>query len=265
MRDLADLARSSAVVAAAVSAAFGAFVPRIACAQERADALVGRHRPVESPQHFAFELRVSPFKPDIDSDPKLGGKTPYGDIFGNSPQVLVAGEFDWQVARIPHVGTIGPGFGFGYTTMSGNAPFTMMHNGGTMSGETTGLQIFPFYLVGVLRADVLWREAHVPLVPYAKLGLGLAFWRASNTLGTSNFNGVEGLGHSWGSEVALGISLNLNVFDEYAARNLDESMGVNNTYLFAEWTRMDLSGLFFQHDPLRAGGTFATFGLSFEF
>jgi hypothetical protein len=117
----------------------------------------------------------------------------------------------------------------------------------------------------VLRADVLWREAHIPLEPYAKLGLGLAFWRASNTLGTSNFDGVSGTGHTLGTEIALGVGLNLNVFDEYAARNFDESMGVNNTYLFAEWTRSDLTGLGVQSSALRVGGTYWTFGLSFEF
>jgi hypothetical protein len=224
--------------------------------------LVGRHKPYESPQHFAFEIRLSPFTPDVDSDPNLHGATPYKDIFGTSARVLVAGEFDWQVARIQHLGTLGPGFGIGYTTMSAQAPLA---NGTGLSGESTSLTIIPMYAVAVLRADALWREVHIPLVPYAKLGIGLAYWRASNTLGTSNFGGVSGVGHTWGTELAFGVGFNLNVLDQYAARNLDESLGVNNTYLTAEWTRSDLSGLWGQQSPLRVGGTFWTFGLAFEF
>jgi hypothetical protein len=235
----------------------------LAAAQERQDTLASRHQRYETAQHFAFELRFSPFTPDIDSDPALGGKTPFADAFGTPSRLLVAAELDWQVARIPHVGTIGPGLAAGYTTMTRPAQFAPPRSG--PSGEDTTLQIFPLYVVGVLRADALWRELHVPLVPYAKLGLGLAFWRASNTLGTSHFQGVSGLGQSIGSHVAVGLGLNLNVFDQYAARNLDESMGINNTYLFAEWARSDLNGLWFQSDPLRVGGTYWTFGLAFEF
>jgi len=263
-------ARRRAIAASAGSlasaAALLASAPRAALAQEpRDDVLYGKHHARESAQRFAFELRFSPFTPDIDSDPALNGATPYADAFGTTSRLLFAAELDWQAARIPHVGTIGPGVGLGYTTMSANAPFSQPHNGQTVSSETTTLQIFPLYAVAVLRADVLWRELHIPLVPYGKLGIGLAYWRASNTLGTSNYLGVSGLGHTLGTELALGVGFNLNVLDEYAARNFDESLGVNSTYLFAEWTRSDLTGLWAQTDPLRVGGTFWTFGLTFEF
>jgi hypothetical protein len=237
-----------------------------ALAQEtRDEPLPARHKNYESPQHFAFEFRVSAYTPDIDSDPALNGTKPFANAFGTAVRPLFAAELDWQAARIPHVGTIGPGLGVGYASMSRPAQFATLHNNTFQSGETTSLEVFPFYAVGVLRADVLWRELHVPLVPYAKLGFGLALWRASNTLGTSHSQGVSGLGQTVGTEFALGIGLNLNVFDEYAARNFDESMGVNNTYAFADWTRSDLTGLWAQQDPLRVGGTYWTFGLAFEF
>jgi hypothetical protein len=252
-------------LALVIAAAVGLLPNRAGAQDSREDILQSRHRAFESPQHFAFELRFSPFKPDIDSDPGLHGATPYGSVFGSSAQLLFVAEFDWQAARIPHVGTIGPGVGAGYATMGANAQFAMPHNGTTISGETTTLEIFPTYLVGVLRADVLWREVHIPLVPYAKLGVGLSFWRASNTLGTSSYQGVSGVGQSLGTQLALGLALNLNPFDDYAARNFDEAMGVNNTYLFADWTRSDLTGLWAQQAPLRVGGTYWTFGLAFEF
>src|SRR5262249_54516339 len=139
-----------------------------------------RHRSFESPQHFAFELRFLPYRPDVDGDSHLHG-TPYKDVFGSSRYVMVQAEFDWQVTRIPHLGTLGPGVGIGYLKNSAQAKFA----DGTQSGETTSLEIIPIYAVAVLRADVVWRELHIPVVPYAKAGLGLAFWRGSNTLGTS--------------------------------------------------------------------------------
>jgi hypothetical protein len=250
----------------AVFAGWVFIAPGVARAQESEGALVSHHREYESPQHFAFEFRFSPYTPEIDSDPALHGATPYADVFGTSPQALIALEFDWQAVRIPHVGTLGPGVGIGYTPgISGNAQFQTEHNGTFVSGETTSLEIIPVYAVAVLRADVIWRELHVPLVPYAKLGPAVGFWRASNTLGTSHAQGISGLGQSYGTQVAFGLGFNLNVLDQYAARNFDETLGVNSTYLFAEWSRMDLDGLWFQSDPLRVGSTYWTFGLAFEF
>lgn len=149
-----------------------------ALAQEnREDVLYGQHRSLESPQNFAIELRFAPFTPAIDSDPSLHGATPFADILHDHARLLFGGEFDWQAIRIPHLGTLGPGVGIGYTKMSALADFTTPHNlpgGGTTltSGETTSLEIYPFYAVAVLRADVIMRELHAPIVPYAKFGIG---------------------------------------------------------------------------------------------
>jgi hypothetical protein len=218
----------------------------------------------ESSQNFAMEIRFAAFTPEVDSDPSLKG-TPFASTFGSGSTFLVSGEFDWQALRIPHLGTLGPGIGVGYAKFSGLATFTEPHNGTLISGETTSLEIFPIDAIAVLRADAVWRELGVPLVPYGKLGIGYALWRASNTLGTSHAQGVVGLGHSLGSHVALGLALNLNPLDSYASKTFDDSLGVNNTYIFAEWTREDLDGLGIQPKPLRVGGTSWTFGFAFEF
>lgn len=242
--------------------------PATASAQEdRQAVLYGRHKHYESSQHFAAELRFSPFYPAVDTDPSLDGAQPLHKVFGGSSRILVELEVDWQAIRVPHFGTIGPGIGLGYTTMGANAPFTMPHgaDGTTISGESTSLTIIPMYVVAVARADVLWRELHVPLVPYAKLGLNYSIWRASNSLGTSQYNGVVGDGGSFGTQLGVGVGFNVNVFDEYAARTFDESMGVNGTYVFIEYTRADLDGLGIQQHPMRVGGEMATFGVTVEF
>jgi hypothetical protein len=251
-----------AFVAAAVAVSLS---PGVARAQEEAEQLGVRRRTFESPQHFAFELRFLPYRPNVDSDPNLHGATPYATAFGTSRNVMVQAEFDWQITRISHLGTVGPGVAIGYLKKSGDATFVTPHNGSTQSGETTSLELFPMYAVAVLRADVFWRELHIPLVPYAKAGLGLAFWRASNTLGTSKFQGVSGEGKTWGTQFALGIMLNLNPFDDYAAKNFDEAMGVNGTYVFAELLRSDLTGLGVQSGALRVGDSTWAAGLAMEF
>lgn len=257
-----------AVVSAAVVASIlGAAPAALAQGDDRVDTLGALHHHVyESPQNFAIELRLAPFfYPNVDSDPSLGGCTPFMTVFGPGKTSLLSAEFDWQALRIPHLGTIGPGVAAGYTKMNAQATFTMEHNGTTESGETTSLEIIPMYAVAVFRADVFWREAHVPIVPYAKVGLGYGIWRASNTLGTSVANGVTGTGGSLGTQLAAGVAFNLNPLDAYAAQNFDEAMGVNNTYVFGEVMRSDLSGLGIQSHALRVGESTWVLGLAIEF
>ena len=44
----------------------------------------------------------------VDSDPTLKG-APYQKAFGDSPRLELGAEMDWQVLRIPYLGTLGPG------------------------------------------------------------------------------------------------------------------------------------------------------------
>jgi hypothetical protein len=267
VRSIVATAASCAVASVAL------FASSPAQAQEnRGEEMTTHHKSYESPQNFAIELRLSPFFPNIDSDPSLHGCTPFADIFGTGSSIEIAGEFDWQALRIPHLGTLGPAIGVGTVSFSTSAPSSgarvgsCLKSGSGSSGEQTSLNIYPGFLVAVLRADALWKELGVPFVPYAKAGLGAAVWQAQNTLGTSNYNGNSGQGYTLGTQLALGLSFNLNVFDEYAARNFDEAMGVNSTYLFAEWTDANLDGLWgAQANALRVGGTSWTFGLDWEF
>jgi hypothetical protein len=228
-------------------------------------------RNFESPQHWAFEIRLGPYKPDIDSDPALHGQNPwdhtfgepYQSVFGTSQRALVAAELDFQAIHFPHIGSLGPGISAGYTSMS--APARRADNPSEyLAGETTSLDVYPFYLVAVFRLDVLNKDFGVPLVPYAKAGLGMALWRSYNDIGTSSTDGVEGKGHTFGYQVAGGVGLDLNAFDRAAAHSFDESMGVNHTYIYAEWMFMALDGIG-QSSALRVGSSTWVSGLAIEF
>ncbi|MCA9587360.1 MAG: hypothetical protein KC657_18665 [Myxococcales bacterium] len=219
----------------------------------------------ESAQNFAFELRFSPYRPQIDDEPGLTG-APFTQTFGSARRLLIQLELDWQMLRIPHVGTLGPGVAVGYTTMSADSKTLS----GKESGDETFLSIYPFHLSGVLRADAVWREARIPLIPYAKLGVGYAHWRAGNSGGTSKVKDAagnviaSGRGNSVGSNAALGVELVLEALDRGSVRNLDSATGINHAYVFAEYYLLTLNG-FGAGDSLRVGTKSWAMGLTFEF
>lgn len=193
-----------------------------------------------SPQQFTFELRFGQYFPEVDSKPGLGidrfGKKPYNAVFGDNDQFYFGVELDYLPFRIPYVGALGPGFGWGYTHTSEIA--SLSSKPGEESGTTTAFTIMPMHLSAVVRFDELMRRTGVPFVPYAKLGLGLGIWTASPV--PTDYSGT---GATWGMHYAVGGMLALNFLEPRSAARLDETTGVNHAYLFGEFMRADLNGL----------------------
>lgn len=213
----------------------------------------------ESPQNGAFEARFGQYTPRVDSS--VAG-TPYQDTFGDGKRYIFGVEADWQVLRIPHLGTLGPGLGWGYTRATGYARLTA--DPGVVSDEQTALSIMPMYLVAVLRADVFARELGVPFVPYAKIGMGYALWWASDGGETAQDGNVQGKGVSYGPQYALGGMLQLDFLDQQTARDADNSLGINNSYIFAEWYVSELDA-FGSKNRLNVGANTWVLGLAIEF
>jgi hypothetical protein len=195
----------------------------------------------QSPQHAAFELRFGRYVPQVDENVPSG--TPFRDFFGTTDRFLIGFEIDWQALRIPHFGSFGPGFGFGYTRMSATnrLPEGSADVDADVSQSST-LNIMPMYLVGVLRVDALMRDLKVPIVPYAKLGFGWALWWVNDGIGIarSDDTGLKGSDISFGPQWALGGMLLLDGIDQGSAKALDNEAGVNNAYLFGEWYNSEL-------------------------
>ena len=240
----------------------------------RAESFTTRRSRYETPQRFALEFRFSPYVPQIDKEPGLrivydaSGKPlgkPYEATFGTMPRLMFGGEFDWQAIRIPHFGSVGPGLGIGYTNMSTTA---VLLRDNSPSGDETSLDIWSTYLAAVLRIDAPWRELGIPFVPYAKAGLGLGLWRAGNTGGTSEAKvgtgTVSGKGYTFGTHVAVGLALALDFLDRSSSINIDQAVGINNTYFYAEYYLSMLNGIG-QSNPLRVGANTWAMGLAFEF
>jgi hypothetical protein len=213
----------------------------------------------ESAQYGVFEARFGPYYPRVDHS--VTG-TPFKDTFGDSKRYMFGLEGDWQALRIPHLGTLGPGLGWGYTRATGRARLTAQPD--VLSDEDTALSIMPFYLVAVFRADVFMREFGVPLVPYAKLGMGYALWWASDGGSTSNQNGVAGKGISYGPQYALGGMFLLDFLDQQTARDADNSLGINNSYFFGEWYGSELDA-FGSKNRMNVGANTWVLGLAVEF
>lgn len=226
--------------------------------QDRSDIL--REERYASPQNFAFELRFGPYSPDVDD--VFSGTGPYERTFGDGSQFYFGMELDWLPLRIPYVGLIGPGLGWGYTSTSAKA-FIAGTDIGERSQEETSLTIMPMHLSAVARFDELMRRTGVPIVPYGKLGLGLGLWYSKSGAGGAVHEGVAGEGLSWGMHFALGGMLALNWLDRRAAAQLDETTGVNHTYLFGEWMLANLDG-FGSDSAMHVGTSTWVLGLALD-
>jgi hypothetical protein len=213
----------------------------------------------ESSQDMAVEIRVGRYYPEIDSE-FAGGATPFQNSFGKKMRWVAGLELDWQLLRIPYVGTLGPGVGFGYTTMSGK----VFLDDGTTADETTKLSILPSYLVAVLRIDTLTRYTPVPLAFYGKAGVGGAYWWTRDNRGiTRAEDGTRGDGTSYGYHVALGGMFLLDVLDRGRARDMDSTLGINHSYLFVEWYKSSLNG-FNSGEHMQVGSSSWTAGIALE-
>jgi len=211
----------------------------------------------ESEQYGAAELRFGPYIPNVDED--VNG-SPYEDTFGDKFRLAWGFEVDWQALRIPGVGTLGPGAGWSRVKASGKAPLAAS---GERSGETTSLTIMPMHAVAVFRVDTLSRNLGIPLVPYAKLGFGYALWTCHS--GGSRCrapDGTLGRGAEYGYVYAVGLMLELDWLDPESSRNMDNSMGVNSSYLFGELFGSDISSA---GNGMQVGTRTWVVGLAFEF
>jgi len=219
----------------------------------------GRHA---SPQHFAFELKFGPYKPDIDSEFEGTGRTPYKDFFGSSRKLMTTMEFDYELIR--HVGTAALGVGIGYFKETGNN--LTADGAANVTSDTSSLRLLPFSLSAIYRFDVAYERYKVPLVPYGKLGLDYVYWTIHNGNGQvpSDPTGGSGQGGTLGWHATVGLSLVLDFFDQNSANQFDEDLGVNHSYLFFEYEHLDATGLGQAH-RLHVGDDTWNAGIMFEF
>ncbi len=205
--------------------------------------------------HFYFELRFGLYSPDLDGDP--AASTAYEKYFGSDPLFYFGLELDWLPVYIPYVGSLGPGFGWGFASASGK---TKVQGTDTEAGSDTGLTLFPMHLSAVFRADGILRELHVPVVPYIKGGFGFVNWSASGPNADVAAKSPEGT--STGLHLAVGGALALNAFDRSAAMAMHQATGIRYANIWAEWMFDDLGG---SASQLPIATSTVVFGLALDF
>jgi hypothetical protein len=235
--------------------------------QERAD--------FESPQHWLIALRLGPYYPEVDKEFEGTPYRPLAETLGTGSRVMFGIEGDWQALRLGKLASFGPGFGMGYTRLSGQATFTAPPNGvdydgtqqppaGTSPMDST-LKLWVQWAAAVASVDALDRELGIPLVFTVKLGLGHALWWASkgNLAGRSD-DGSIGHGRSWGAMWALGAMFDLNFAQPERSKKLDAVSGINHMYLFGEWYQLKLNG-FGSGDQMLVGDSTWAIGYAVDF
>ncbi len=220
----------------------------------------GLERRAARPQRFAFEVRVGPYTPRVD---EALDSNPYEETFGSSQRWHAGFEVDWQALRIDRVLSFGPGFAFGYTKSNGRG---FLVSSGERSGQATSLTILPMDLVGVVRVSALADNTPIPIVPYAKLGLGYALWWSvdgDEVAEDDASNGTRGEDMSYGYTWALGAMLRLDFLDADEAATTRASSGVDHSYAFIEWHSSHLDA-FGSNNTMDVGNDAIVFGLALE-
>jgi hypothetical protein len=212
--------------------------------------LVGSERTV------GLELKLGAFRPLIDREPGLTA-TPYRDTFSDRSMLLFEASLERQLFQA--FGTAGVGAQAGYAEIFAFARTAT----GEPAAESTGLRLVPLRAFGVYRFDYAAQRWNVPLVPYAKLGLHYTIWMVTKGSGLEQTAaGQNALGGRWGYGLTAGLSLLLDFFEPRMARDFDTDLGVNHSYLFAEYNLTEVTG--FGSPGLDLSGRYFMFGVAFE-
>jgi hypothetical protein len=248
-------------------------------------------RNYESSQHFAFEIKLGPYSPNIDASPglnKLGGH-PFADLFspGKSRppgRLLTQLEFDYQFWH-KWYGNFAIGHDIGYYRRTAHS---LEYNSGDptspcdptkgqtcvgSTGDTTALNIIPLELTLNYRFDYLAKRYHIPFVPYVKVGLAYYVWWIENGngfLSIAKFLNSDGkvtdtgFGGTFGWVLNPGGTFLLDVLDPTAAHTLDSELGINHTYLFCELHYANITG-FGASNKMNLSDVSLNAGLGFDF
>jgi hypothetical protein len=188
-------------------------------------------RPPDRPVLGSFELKLSGYRPNVDSE--FGGaKTPYNDIFGGSRSLMFRAHMAYALWH--GFGTLELGAGAGFFQVSGNGLLA----DGTKSSDKTSLKIIPLSATLTYRFDWAADQFGFPLVPYARASLERYQWWVTNGLGNTASDGVHsGSGATNGYSFAGGLAFMLDFLDPSMARDMEEDTGIHHTYLFVDVTK----------------------------
>lgn len=212
--------------------------------------------PMQSPRSGSVEFRLGGYQPQLDAEEGLTD-TPFAKVFGDSNLLLF--EAEMQRFFYQGIGSAGLSLSLGYAEKYAAA---LLPEGGT-SSERTGLHVLPVRVRGVYRFDYPAFHWSIPVVPYIKPGLVAMPWWVNKGGEIEKVGNVEGRGVKFGWEVALGASFMLDILEPRLARDFDSDLGINHSYLFAEYTYAKVNN--FGGEGFNLSDSYWMFGLALDY
>ncbi len=223
-----------------------------AAAPARAEIVYG-----ESRKTNALEIKLGGYKPLMQGN----GLEFYNELFGAGAMLLFELEYDWQFFQ--KYGSLAVGFSAGYAEKYG--PTLLAADTSTEAEERASVKVVPLKLMAVYRGDYAALHWNIPVVPYVKGGLVLVPWWFGKGASTVEFSedGTRWAGGKWGFGVTAGVSILLDFLDPRLARDFDTDLGVNHSYVFAEYNYINANS--FGQPGLDFSSRYWMFGLALEF
>lgn len=214
----------------------------------------------ESPRSGAVRLSLGPYNPGPSIDSEAGLATaPYQDTFGSSKMLLF--EVKYERYFLQSFGALGAGLSLGYAEKYGRA--TVVDDPAAETSEGTVLQVVPAKLFALYNFDIPALQWRIPLVPYLKGGVAWVGWRSTKGGKVETVDGDKAQGGKWGLTAAGGLAFMLDVLEPRLSRDFDSEVGINHTYLFAEYELLQ-TGIF-GGGGLNLSSRHFVFGLALEF
>jgi len=198
----------------------------------------------ESERWGSFQVSLSPFSPNIDSEFTNATYPPYATVFGTGRPLMVQAIFSKSV-WMTEVGTLDIGFGAGYWAVWGTG-FYQSGSGTITRGGSTSLQIIPIQLNAAYRFDWFYERLAIPFEPYARFAIVDDIWSSSGQGGVSSWTSPEGTtyrasGATFGWSATLGVGIVLDFLDTQLSRQMDFDTGINRSILFVDFTKSSVN------------------------
>ncbi|MFL5261093.1 MAG: MXAN_2562 family outer membrane beta-barrel protein, partial [Anaeromyxobacteraceae bacterium] len=107
-----------------------------------------------------------------------------------------------------------------------------------LPADSTGFKVLPLRAFLTYRFDFLARLYNIPIVPFGRASLERYQWWVLNGQGnTANSQGLAGRGATNGYSFSGGAAFLLDFLDSGVARDMDRDLGINDTYVFVDFTK----------------------------
>ena len=215
----------------------------------------------ESPRWGAVRLKLGSYNPrsSIDGETNLTSQ-PYLETFGARGMLLF--EIAYEQYLWQGLGALGAGLSAGYAEKYAAA--TVAADPTQTTTERTALQVFPLRLQAVYNFDYPALHWSIPLIPYVRGGVAYVPWRITKGGTIEVIGDRRGAGGKWGVSGEAGLAFLLDVLEPRFAADFDQDLGVNHTYVFAEYDVLR-TDLLFGGGGLNLSSHQWMFGLNLEF